>query len=209
MFPTSNIVIGISSSFLLLLLSFLALRPPMECQQQQCPANETYRECASACEPKCGMNSPSACIMMCMPAQCQCSPGYVRNAAGQCVLPADCPDQQQQQQQQPGMMPTQNPCAAMTCPVGQVCHLQQVQCIRAPCPPIAQCVPASWKDVNNGKDRQRSAGGNTIRIYMTFTQHTVNIKFWSKYGLLLVDWLMDKQYFQFHILPLEIMNIYA
>jgi len=25
------------------------------------------------------------------------------------------------------------------CPVGQACSLQQVQCVRAPCPPVVQC----------------------------------------------------------------------
>lgn len=32
-------------------------------------------------------------------------------------------------------------CAAMLCAPNTRCELQQVQCIRAPCPPIAQCVP--------------------------------------------------------------------
>ena len=32
-------------------------------------------------------------------------------------------------------------CERFPCPLGQVCVLQQVQCVRAPCPPIAQCVP--------------------------------------------------------------------
>ncbi|GMT11784.1 hypothetical protein PFISCL1PPCAC_3081, partial [Pristionchus fissidentatus] len=33
-----------------------------------------------------------------------------------------------------------NPCAAMTCPVGQVCEAKTVNCLVAPCPPIAECV---------------------------------------------------------------------
>lgn len=32
-------------------------------------------------------------------------------------------------------------CEKLGCPAGQTCRLQQVQCVRAPCPPIAQCVP--------------------------------------------------------------------
>ncbi|OWZ09110.1 hypothetical protein PHMEG_00018241 [Phytophthora megakarya] len=34
-----------------------------------------------------------------------------------------------------------NPCAATTCLTGTVCVVEQVQCIRAPCPPIATCKP--------------------------------------------------------------------
>jgi len=36
-----------------------------------------------------------------------------------------------------------DPCAAVRCAAGTVCELQEVQCIRAPCPPIAVCVPES------------------------------------------------------------------
>jgi hypothetical protein len=32
-------------------------------------------------------------------------------------------------------------CDRHQCPVGQVCRLQEVQCIRSPCPPVAACVP--------------------------------------------------------------------
>jgi hypothetical protein len=34
-----------------------------------------------------------------------------------------------------------NPCIAVTCPFGTRCEPQQVQCVRAPCPPVATCVP--------------------------------------------------------------------
>jgi hypothetical protein len=32
-------------------------------------------------------------------------------------------------------------CAAILCPVGSQCVEKQVQCVRAPCPPVAECVP--------------------------------------------------------------------
>uniref|UniRef100_A0A914R915 Uncharacterized protein n=1 Tax=Panagrolaimus davidi TaxID=227884 RepID=A0A914R915_9BILA len=35
----------------------------------------------------------------------------------------------------------QNPCLTTLCPPNTVCKLNQVQCIRAPCPPIPECVP--------------------------------------------------------------------
>ncbi|KAL3669564.1 hypothetical protein V7S43_004951 [Phytophthora oleae] len=34
-----------------------------------------------------------------------------------------------------------NLCAATTCLTGTTCQLEQVQCIRAPCPPVAVCKP--------------------------------------------------------------------
>ncbi|EGZ27215.1 hypothetical protein PHYSODRAFT_321055 [Phytophthora sojae] len=34
-----------------------------------------------------------------------------------------------------------NPCAAVLCLSGTTCQLEQVQCIRAPCPPVAVCKP--------------------------------------------------------------------
>lgn len=35
------------------------------------------------------------------------------------------------------------------CAAGQTCQLQQVQCIRAPCPPIATCVSDDYRDYDN------------------------------------------------------------
>lgn len=32
------------------------------------------------------------------------------------------------------------------CPSGQVCELQQVQCVQSPCPPIPSCVPSDYRD---------------------------------------------------------------
>ncbi|CBX32971.2 Protein CBG20702, partial [Caenorhabditis briggsae] len=46
---------------------------------------------------------------------------------GKCPLRAGCVEE--------------NPCAATSCLVGTQCVLHEVQCIRAPCPPIAQCEP--------------------------------------------------------------------
>jgi hypothetical protein len=45
----------------------------------------------------------------------------------------------------------EDPCALLDCRDGSVCELQQVQCVRAPCPPIAVCVSADAQD----------AGGDT------------------------------------------------
>jgi hypothetical protein len=37
-------------------------------------------------------------------------------------------------------------CAAVQCPAGQHCELQQVMCIKAPCDPVPTCVPAAAPD---------------------------------------------------------------
>jgi hypothetical protein len=37
--------------------------------------------------------------------------------------------------------PTTNPCAAILCRAGTHCELTPVTCVRAPCPPVAACVP--------------------------------------------------------------------
>jgi hypothetical protein len=37
--------------------------------------------------------------------------------------------------------PPTSPCATVLCAVGTHCEAQEVQCIRAPCPPVAVCVP--------------------------------------------------------------------
>ncbi|MEP6653501.1 MAG: hypothetical protein ABJA82_09100 [Myxococcales bacterium] len=34
-----------------------------------------------------------------------------------------------------------SPCAAVLCKTGTICEVQEVQCVKAPCPPIARCVP--------------------------------------------------------------------
>jgi hypothetical protein len=38
-----------------------------------------------------------------------------------------------------------NPCAALQCPANSRCEVEQVLCVRAPCPPIARCVPVDVK----------------------------------------------------------------
>ncbi|KAF4029512.1 hypothetical protein GN244_ATG18772 [Phytophthora infestans] len=35
-----------------------------------------------------------------------------------------------------------SPCATVRCSSGYTCQVEQVQCIRAPCPPVAVCKPA-------------------------------------------------------------------
>ena len=45
-----------------------------------------------------------------------------------------------------------DPCATVRCAAGTHCEAKQVQCIRAPCPPIAECVPDASGGTPCGKN---------------------------------------------------------
>lgn len=68
---------------------------------------------------RCG--TPGGCALT-RPMSCD-----TRDANGMCPIQVGCVQE--------------NPCAATSCLVGTQCVLHEVQCIRAPCPPIAQCEP--------------------------------------------------------------------
>ncbi|KHJ97652.1 trypsin Inhibitor like cysteine rich domain protein [Oesophagostomum dentatum] len=53
---------------------------------QQCPPNEEFRECGTACEPKCNVPESPICTMQCIVNVCQCKPGFKRGPNG-CVSP--------------------------------------------------------------------------------------------------------------------------
>ncbi|XP_065826701.1 kielin/chordin-like protein isoform X2 [Oscarella lobularis] len=50
-----------------------------------------------------------------------------------------------------------SPCATVRCPSGKICKLQQVQCIRAPCPPQAICVDAPTSNSSGNSTQAPSA----------------------------------------------------
>ncbi|KAH7705338.1 scavenger receptor cysteine-rich protein, partial [Aphelenchoides avenae] len=61
----------------------------------RCAENEVFRECASACEPKCAglrlrLQAKFVCPSVCLPGKCQCQPGYARNGDGKCVPEQQC-----------------------------------------------------------------------------------------------------------------------
>nr|XP_033341377.1 chymotrypsin inhibitor-like [Megalopta genalis] len=76
-----------SRTFLVLLFAAIAYIGVSE--GAACGVNEVFRECASACEPKCG-EPQVACIEVCEPAACQCKLGHARNSAGKCVSRDQC-----------------------------------------------------------------------------------------------------------------------
>ncbi|XP_039439707.1 zonadhesin-like [Culex pipiens pallens] len=59
----------------------------------KCASNEVYSQCGSACPATCetisGRTLPRVCPAVCIRG-CVCRAGYVRNAAGKCVLPYEC-----------------------------------------------------------------------------------------------------------------------
>uniref|UniRef100_A0A0N5C3Q0 TIL domain-containing protein n=1 Tax=Strongyloides papillosus TaxID=174720 RepID=A0A0N5C3Q0_STREA len=60
----------------------------------QCPPNEIWANCRSACEPNCldNIKKPKPCPRICKPAGCQCIEGFVRDdSTNTCVKRERCP----------------------------------------------------------------------------------------------------------------------
>ncbi|XP_012228022.1 chymotrypsin inhibitor [Linepithema humile] len=56
---------------------------------QQCPANQEWNPCGSACPPSCNLSPHRPCTLQCVPG-CHCKEGLLLNANGQCVSPQNC-----------------------------------------------------------------------------------------------------------------------
>lgn len=54
-----------------------------------CPKNQQFTECGSACPPKCNDDPLRPCTLQCV-VGCQCKPGYLLNSNYECVTPAEC-----------------------------------------------------------------------------------------------------------------------
>lgn len=64
---------------------------PLLTWSDQCLEGETYMQCGTACQNKCGQPEPRLCTMQCMPPGCYCSKkGYARNSIGVCVPVDHC-----------------------------------------------------------------------------------------------------------------------
>ncbi|XP_029160409.1 chymotrypsin inhibitor [Nylanderia fulva] len=67
------------------ILSITAAQNPIPC-----PENQVYKECGTACPPKCNEDpSQVMCTMQCVPG-CFCKSGFLLNAENNCVQPAQC-----------------------------------------------------------------------------------------------------------------------
>ncbi|GMR47113.1 hypothetical protein PMAYCL1PPCAC_17308, partial [Pristionchus mayeri] len=55
-----------------------------------CGLNESFMECSTLCEPRCGQPVNIACPAMCGPAKCQCKEGFWRHQSGSCVQQNQC-----------------------------------------------------------------------------------------------------------------------
>ncbi|XP_029734835.2 chymotrypsin inhibitor-like [Aedes albopictus] len=78
----------ISVAFCLVLLLAIVGAQPANNQRP----NEEYRACGSACPDTCASikQKPGMCVAQCISGWF-CKSGYVRNAAGKCVLRSQCP----------------------------------------------------------------------------------------------------------------------
>ncbi|GFR11833.1 tissue factor pathway inhibitor [Trichonephila clavata] len=74
---------------------------PEECSsnapEQVCGVNEQFNSCGTDCPLTCDNydNPPRVCNMMCR-IGCECKEGFVRNRAGKCVKPEQCPQRAEQ-----------------------------------------------------------------------------------------------------------------
>ncbi|POM78337.1 Cysteine-rich protein [Phytophthora palmivora] len=93
----------------------------------------------SACDPPCEQDEvcqlqqvqcitqPCDPVPTCVPIEASCTKKCSKYET--CQIDAD------------GSQYCYNPCAAVLCLEGTTCHVEQVQCIQAPCPPIVTCKP--------------------------------------------------------------------
>uniref|UniRef100_A0A348G6B0 Chymotrypsin inhibitor 1 n=1 Tax=Odontomachus monticola TaxID=613454 RepID=A0A348G6B0_ODOMO len=54
-----------------------------------CPENQEYTTCGSACPPSCISKPNQACTLQCV-VGCQCKQGYLLKSSGICVSPDNC-----------------------------------------------------------------------------------------------------------------------
>ncbi|XP_033341293.1 chymotrypsin inhibitor [Megalopta genalis] len=76
------------SRFVFVLLAVLAAFSASS-NGEECPVNQEYNVCGTACEPTCSQPDPYACTYNCI-IGCQCKPGFVRNSVGACVTLQEC-----------------------------------------------------------------------------------------------------------------------
>ncbi|XP_025158282.1 chymotrypsin inhibitor-like [Harpegnathos saltator] len=73
----------------LVLLVAIAVLFGTATSQNQCPENQEWIICGSACPPSCTEPNPQFCTYNCITG-CQCRQGLLLNSRGDCVSPSEC-----------------------------------------------------------------------------------------------------------------------
>nr|CAD2196094.1 unnamed protein product [Meloidogyne enterolobii] len=109
----------------------------------KCSKGEEYKECPTACEPKCGQK-PIFCPAVCLkPPRCQCLPRYARTLDGICVPRNECPQSQNVTTEVPSST-TPLSCGegeeARSCPVCEATCARKRPICPLYCPRLQRCL---------------------------------------------------------------------
>ncbi|XP_024875252.1 chymotrypsin inhibitor-like [Temnothorax curvispinosus] len=77
------------ASFVLFLMIGVLCSTTIAQTETQCPVNQEYKECGSACPPSCNNPDPQLCTMQCVQG-CQCKDGLLLKSSGECVPSTQC-----------------------------------------------------------------------------------------------------------------------
>ncbi|WKY12966.1 hypothetical protein Q1695_004075 [Nippostrongylus brasiliensis] len=67
----------------------VAVKPSSQDNGDNCPENEEFLQCGTACEPSCRNPNPIVCTLQCIVNVCQCRKGFFRDSNGKCVSKCD------------------------------------------------------------------------------------------------------------------------
>ena len=112
-----------------------------------CSGGKAYSECGTACPRTCeNYELDFACVEVCVEG-CFCPEGTVESSDGECIeslkCSCDCPIGHTCEVYEPTSELYCQPSCDLDnggCSDDQECSLVEVQCFKAPCPPVVQCV---------------------------------------------------------------------
>ncbi|CAB54473.2 TIL domain-containing protein [Caenorhabditis elegans] len=109
-------------------------------RDQECKENESFQTCGTACEPTCGLPTPTFCTLQCVMG-CQCNSGFFRRTSdNRCVEQKDCNVAANE------TIPIPPPATNLTCPVNEVSNECHNPCTEKKCPqknaPQVNCLMA-------------------------------------------------------------------
>lgn len=138
-------------AFALFCFSAVAFGAALPTAPMQCPENELFKPCGSACAPTCNNPHPGpACTRQCV-IGCFCKDGYLRNSNGICVesnkcdekeSAPTCMDENEEYLQCKGCDGTcdnPNPICPRICVSGCACKKDHVRDINGRCMPVTKC----------------------------------------------------------------------